>query len=307
MALVSVIIPTYNRPGVLSESVQSVLDQTHNDLEIIVVDDGSSEDIAPVVDTFSDPRIKYVKHEQNRGAAAARNTGIQYSSGDYISFLDDDDLWREEKLKSQLMKFKNSSDNVGLVYTGAYKTDADERVIAVDNPTIGGHVTETLLKSHFVGSFSRVMVKSGVVGNSVILDERFPRWQDWEWYIRLSKQCEFEPISDPLVNQRITDNEQISSDFNKLLAAKEMFEKKYTPLAEDFGHITYRKMKAETNFRAGRAALTQKKYKTGKNYLLTSIKYYPTKKSTSRYVVSLLGERPYELATKIKRKLADES
>lgn len=307
MSLISVIIPTYNRTSVLSESIQSALDQTYENIEVIVVDDGSSTDITSVINTFSDPRIKYIRHDQNKGAAAARNTGIQYSSGDYISFLDDDDLWREKKLELQLRTFRDSPDNVGLVYTGSYKTDEDAKVIAVDNPTIGGNVTGKLLKSHFVGSFSRVMIKSNLINGSVTLDEQFPRWQDWEWYIRLSKICQFKPISDPLVNQRITDSKQISDDFDRLVTAKELFERKYTPLAKEIGYVTYRKMKAETNFRVGRAALSQMNHRAGRDYLSTSIRYYPTKKSVLRYIISLLGESAYEFATKIKRKLAGVS
>jgi len=95
---VSVIIPTYNRAHLLDRAIRSVLDQTYQDFELIVVDDGSSDPTAEVIATFADPRIYYLRHEKNRGAAAARNTGIEASQGDYVAFLDSDCEWLPKKL-----------------------------------------------------------------------------------------------------------------------------------------------------------------------------------------------------------------
>ncbi len=100
--MVSVIIPTYNRAHVLGRAIRSVLDQTYQDFELIVVDDGSSDHTGEVVATFADPRIHYLRHEKNRGAAAARNTAIKTAQGEYIASLDSHDEWLPEKLLGEI-------------------------------------------------------------------------------------------------------------------------------------------------------------------------------------------------------------
>ena len=93
MPLVSVIVPTFQRPEFLQAALGSVLRQTVKDFEVLVVDDGSAMDLAPLVNALDDGRIRYLRHESNRGEAAARNTGIRGARGDYLAFLDDDDEW----------------------------------------------------------------------------------------------------------------------------------------------------------------------------------------------------------------------
>src|SRR5688572_26839751 len=99
MPKVSVVIPTHNRPLMLRRAIDSVLAQTYQDFEIIVVDDGLRERSDNVVKLFEDDRIRYISHEQEHGAPAARNTGIKNSNGELIAFLDDDDEWLPQKLE----------------------------------------------------------------------------------------------------------------------------------------------------------------------------------------------------------------
>ena len=99
---VSVIIPVYNRPELLVRALRSVSSQTLRDLEILVVDDGSTVDVDRSLSEINDPRIRLLRHQNRRGASAARNTGIQAARGRYLSFLDSDDYWRDRKLARQL-------------------------------------------------------------------------------------------------------------------------------------------------------------------------------------------------------------
>lgn len=115
---ISVILPTYNRSGCLVAAMTSVLTQSHEDLELIVVDDASTEDIEGVVRSVDDHRISYVRRTRNGGAAAARNTGLGHAKGDYIAFQDSDDLWLPGKLQRQLALFSSNPSTVGVV-TGA--------------------------------------------------------------------------------------------------------------------------------------------------------------------------------------------
>src|SRR4030043_1337098 len=102
---VSVIIPTYNRAHLVGRSIRSVLNQTYQDLEVIVVDDGSKDNTAEIVRGITDPRIVFLKHEKNRGVSAARNTGLKAARGKYIAFQDSDDEWLPQKLEKQLELF----------------------------------------------------------------------------------------------------------------------------------------------------------------------------------------------------------
>jgi glycosyltransferase involved in cell wall biosynthesis len=115
---ITVVITTYNRASLLSEAIKSVLNQTFSDFELIIVDDRSSDETPDVVASFQDSRIRYIRHEQNKGLAASRNTGLQYARGKYIAFLDDDDEWGPEKLALQLDAMEKSEYHPCLVYTG---------------------------------------------------------------------------------------------------------------------------------------------------------------------------------------------
>src|SRR5258705_13939604 len=102
MSQVSVVIPTHNRSEFLRSAIASVLGQTYQDFELIVVDDASTDSTAEVVVSFNDSRIKFIRHQTNQGGSAARNTGIRASKCDYIAFLDDDDEWSPRKLSKQV-------------------------------------------------------------------------------------------------------------------------------------------------------------------------------------------------------------
>src|ERR1017187_7936626 len=106
---VSVVIPTYNRARILPRAVKSVVSQTLEDWELLVVDDGSADDTEQVVAAFGDSRIHYIRHERNRGQSAAQNTGIRASRGTYVAFLDSDDEWLPEKLAKVVDCFQASA------------------------------------------------------------------------------------------------------------------------------------------------------------------------------------------------------
>src|SRR5579859_7824272 len=118
MGPVSVVIPVYNRTAELRRAVRSVLAQTYADLELIVVDDASSEDIAGALDGIDDPRLKLIRKSVNQGAAAARNTGIQAATGRWVAFLDSDDEWLPQKLELQLRRLVDRPDDARICCSG---------------------------------------------------------------------------------------------------------------------------------------------------------------------------------------------
>ena len=124
---VSVILPTYNRAQLIAQAIQSVLDQTYQDFELIIVDDGSKDETEEVVNSFDDERIRYARHEENKGANAARNTGIAMARGEYIAFQDSDDKWLPEKLERQMRIFLITSTDIGVVYTGCWRVEGTQK------------------------------------------------------------------------------------------------------------------------------------------------------------------------------------
>ena len=108
---VSAIIPTYNRANIVIRAIQSVLNQTYQNFELLVIDDGSQDNTEEIVTGIHDNRIKYIRHEKNKGVAAARNTGIEAAKGEFIAFLDSDDEWLPNKLKRIRVRISLSTCN----------------------------------------------------------------------------------------------------------------------------------------------------------------------------------------------------
>jgi glycosyltransferase involved in cell wall biosynthesis len=136
---VSVVLPSFNRKDSIRASVNSVLTQSFADFELIVVDDGSKEDIRCVLDTIADPRLKYIRRESNGGAAAARNPGIAAATGRFIAFQDSDDLWLPRKLEWQLDLFARLPDDFGVVTSHRILYGRDENfVFGADRVVRGG-------------------------------------------------------------------------------------------------------------------------------------------------------------------------
>src|ERR1039457_2632426 len=124
MIKASVIVPTFNRGYILGEAIQSILDQTYPLFEVIIVDDGSTDDTVEVVNRFKDGRVRLIQHSMNSGVAAARNSGLKAAQGDLISFLDSDDLWSPDKLALEV-KFLAGHPEVDGVFTDLRVEGAD--------------------------------------------------------------------------------------------------------------------------------------------------------------------------------------
>ncbi len=217
--MVSVVITTYKRPTTLERAIESVLNQTYDNIEIIVVDDNNenSEDriiTENLMGKYSENRkIKYIKHKKNLNGAAARNTGIKYSKGDYVTFLDDDDELFKEKIRIEIEKIENMSAEYGAVYSG-YEVWRNNRVIKKEKGEMNGDLREKLLNMEWgFGSGSNPLFKKKVVQEINGFDVTFKRCQDWEFMMRVFKKykiCNVEKIllriySDSRINVPNTD------------------------------------------------------------------------------------------------------
>lgn len=190
--LVSVIIPTYKRPTYLKRAIQSVLQQTYQNIEVIVVDDNnpSSEGrvlTEQVMDFYKDnEKVLYIKHEYNKNGSAARNTGARESKGEYLMFLDDDDEFYPQKVESQLNCLLNKSTDFQACYSNYDRFDSKGKLIDKCGENREGNLyLEALKRNFFVQAGSNLMVSRKAFFNINGFDESFLRNQDLEFLARL--------------------------------------------------------------------------------------------------------------------------
>jgi len=180
--MISVIVTTYNRPSMACEAIDSALAQTHADFEVIVVDDGSTDDTGQVLSRYGE-RIHYVRKE-NGGEATARNVGLEHARGELITFLDDDDIWLPEKLEAQVA-YQRAHPEVGLIYTDCQRFD--ERGPLPD-PTgrkrLSGWVFREFVEEYFI-IFSTIMVPRAAIDRVGGFDEAYMRGDDVDFMGRV--------------------------------------------------------------------------------------------------------------------------
>lgn len=225
--LVSVILPTYNRAHTLLRAVNSVLNQTYKNLELIIVDDCSIDNTEEVVKNIKDERIIYIRQACNKGAPVARNLGIKLAKGDYIAFQDSDDEWMVEKLEKQMKAFSRASLKTGVVYTGFWRIEKEKKVY-IPNIRIGKKevdIHNKLLKGNFVTTQVAV-VKKECFENLGGFDERLPRFQDWELWIRISRHYKFFFIDEAL-SIAYLQKDSISTSVDALETALNLIEGKH--------------------------------------------------------------------------------
>jgi len=214
--LVSVIIPAYNAAETIGETLASVRAQSHRELEIIVVDDGSSDDTFAVArwHAAEDSRIRVVS-QSNAGAAVARNRGIAESHGTLIAPVDADDLWRRDKIARQLQVLRHAGPKVGLVYTWFAAIDKKSRITSMDyRPLAEGHVLQEMCRRNIVGNGSSPLIPKHVLAEVGGYDTLQPHFcEDLRLYLRIAERFQFALVPDHLTGYRQT----TSSMSNKVL------------------------------------------------------------------------------------------
>lgn len=234
LELVSVVITTYKRePAMLERAVNSVFNQTYPNIEVIVVDDSPSEyvyrkKISQLINGMADNgyNIKYVPHEKNMGACAARNTGMNIAKGIYIAFLDDDDEWLSEKIEKQVQVMKRT--DVALVYCGSIcQNDDTGKVIRKKTKFCRGDVFNKLLYSNFIESTSFPLIKLKYLKKIGGFDTLMESSQDYDVWLRIAKDYEVDFVDEPLVIYHEHSGEKITSDPNKKIQGLERLNKKY--------------------------------------------------------------------------------
>jgi len=217
MPKVSVIIPTFNCAQFLTNALDSVFNQTYQDIETIIIDDGSIDDTKKIIEKFvlKYPNKFFYHYQQNSGPSAARNKGILYARGEYIAFLDADDIWLKEKLELQIKAFRATK--AGLVYTDYYVEDISSGGFYV-------HRCHPFNRKIFKGKFllenqistPTLLIQRKFFEEAGLFDESLQVAEDWDLWRRLFLVTDFYHLPYPLVRVRIR-TESLSSNPNKTL------------------------------------------------------------------------------------------
>ena len=273
MPEVSVIIPAYNAMAYLPQTVQSVLEQTFIDFEVIIVDDGSTDETAQWSATHSDARVKLFS-QSNQGASVARNAGIVQATGKYIALLDADDLWTSDKLEKQVRCMETDS-NVGLVHCWINFID-DQGKITGSMKTHGkGEVWSQVAVYNPVRCCSTPLVRRECFDKVGVFDSTLRSSDDWDMWIRIAAEYPFAVLDEPLVYYR-QHPENGSKDYaarlpNYLLT----IEKAFRSAPPELQHLKNRSLGHVHLHVAWRALLFAKNYKEAARYRREALSHYP--------------------------------
>ncbi len=196
--LVSVIVPTFNRAALVARAIDSVLAQTYERFELLVVDDASTDDTADVIAACGDARVRHLRQDRNRGVAAARNRGFREARGELLALLDSDDEWRADKLARQVDRARRLPETVGLFYTGVATVGSDGSAW-FDIPSHRGDIRRALLQRNVIHGCSSVMLRSAVVERVGGMDEALPAIEDYDHWLRVAEHYRADCIPEPLV------------------------------------------------------------------------------------------------------------
>lgn len=199
--LVSVIIPTYNRGYIIERAIESVQKQTYSEIEILVVDDGSTDNTEEIVSKISDSRIRYIKNPKNCGVSHTRNLGIAAAKGKYIAFQDSDDIWKPEKLQKQMDCMRQG--DYGMVYCAFEREFQDGAVVYYPPKEIPmqekqGDIVRSLLRQNLV-STQTMLIKKEVINQIGFFNEGMSNLEDYELALRIAKRFKIGMVDEPLV------------------------------------------------------------------------------------------------------------
>lgn len=290
MPEVSVVIPVHNGAAFVSKAITSVLGQTFRDFDLLVIDDGSTDETASVVNSFDDTRLRYF-HQENRGISPTRNVGIKRSSGRWVAFLDCDDFWFPTKLEAQLAVARTRP-NAGMIYCSAELRTANGEVLRHYPATVEGRPLDQLLIGNCIsGSASSAMLRRDILDQIGYFDEQLPVCEDWELWLRAARATDFAKVDDPLVcivNRPGSLGKRADQIRDVSIAVAD---RAFATYAADRRHLR-RRMLWQIHYFAAVTHQEQKAFRAARRDLFKSVLYRPTYlRAYWRLLRALIGRR----------------
>lgn len=310
MPKVTVVIPAYNAMTYLPETLDSVLKQTFTDFEVLIINDGSKDNIIQWASTITDSRVKLIS-QTNQGVSAARNTGINTAQGEYIAFLDADDLWEPTKLEKQVQCFE-SKPEVGLVYTWTLLVDQQGKSTGtVTASHIEGNVWEKLLLGDVIGNGSSAMIRRSCFETVGLFDTELSSAEDPDMWARISAHYPLAVIKEVLVYYRQRSG-SVSRDYDRMMLNSRLtIEKKFAKVPFELLYLRPRAYGHAFLWLAWKIMLDGGDPKKAHYFSQQAILHYPQMRYFAKYlrlqlalsVIRLLGSNRYKQLKNLKHKL----
>jgi GT2 family glycosyltransferase len=290
MPIVSVIIPVYNGEKTIQETITSVLSQTFSDFELIIINDGSQDKTLEIISGIQDSRIKVFSY-QNAGLSATRNRGISHSRGQFIAFLDADDLWTADKIESQL-KALQGNPQASLAYSWSDFVDESNRFLHIGRRlTWEGNVYSKILVLNFLEHGSNPLIRREALEAVGNFDETLSSAEDWDMWIRLAAKYPFVVVTAPQILYRVSTN-SLSSNVVKLEAAcLQVIERAFSQAPEELQSLKKRSLSEiykYLTFKCLEGQPTQQRSLQAARYFWRSISADSSIMTQSRVVVIVL-------------------
>jgi glycosyltransferase involved in cell wall biosynthesis len=301
---VSVIIPAYNAARTIDQTLDSVLSQTFQDFEVVVVDDGSTDD-TPAVLARRRPQARVLTKVNEGRPAAARNLGVRASCGEYVAFVDADDTWHPDKLARQVAMLDHNP-TVGLVYTADATINARGDIMSVNPcpPGARGQIYD-LLRVHNVMVGSSVVIRRAAFDQAGGFDETLTSIENWDLWIRISRRWTIECVDEPLTFYRMHEGNRSSSAQLRRQNIFRVLEKHHAGAERS---TAGRRIRREAYFHAyfnvlGQGYFSRREMGPARWALLRAAALKPRWRVLRLLLLTLLGQRGFALAAKVKRRV----
>lgn len=238
MPTISIIIPAYNAEKTIKETIESVQEQTFSDWELIVINDGSNDKTLEIIQTISDERLRVFSYLNSGTAGAARNRGISHATGEYIAFLDADDLWTQNKLEMQLKALQDNPE-AGVAYSWTYFIDEQGEFLYPCIPIYHkGNVYANLLLTNFLENGSNPLIRKQAVALVGEFNSSLAPSEDWDYYLRLAANWDFVLVPDYQIFYRLSSNSMSSQKVNQMKNSSfRIIEKCFQTVPEDIKYL----------------------------------------------------------------------
>ncbi|WP_347273679.1 glycosyltransferase [Candidatus Kuenenia sp.] len=284
--LVSIVMPTYNCAAYLPESIESILAQTYDTYEVVVIDDGSADNTKLVLEPYME-KIRYIDLGRNEGLPTARNLGIQSAKGEYVAFLDADDIWMPEKLEMSIDQFMKNPD-AGMVYSKHINIDSKSQFMEgkiMRRLPSGNIFTQLFFEQNFI-ICSSVVVRKEVFNKTALFDSELVNCQDWDMWLRIAFYYKAIGIDVPLVKYRHSSKSLSKNRDNVLKYQKVIIDKIYTMFKDSENGISekmYKKRLAAHYAKIGRHYMRMGDKIAARENFRLSLKMDPVNIRTLRY------------------------
>ncbi|AKG21004.1 glycosyltransferase family 2 protein [Calothrix sp. 336/3] len=283
MPKVSVVIPAYNAMAHLPETLESILRQTFTDFEVLIINDGSSDQIIPWTKKITDSRVKLIS-QANQGVSVARNTGINYAQGDYVAFIDADDLWEATKLEQQV-QYMETHPEVGLCHTWLFlineQSQPTGRVLGTE---ITGNIWQQLLEKNVIAC-SSTFVRRNCFRDVGSFDRNLRVAEDWDMWLRIAAKYPIGVIKEPLVSYRLHPQNKSKKYASRLEDLRLIIEKAFQSVPFEQLHLrnrSYGHMNLCIAWKCLQSSDTH--YKKAKFFQSQALAHYPQLRFSREYI-----------------------